>query len=189
MSDLRGKTLVLAQNSPSHFFALNALINAGVQPAEVNFKFTQDAFQAAAAFNADKTIAGCVSWAPDIYNLAKVRGNRMLVTTGTANKLIADVWFARADFAKDNPDIIEGLARGNDLDPLQEAFIATDAFQCGFCTSGQIMSLHALLEDDPEQSDEAIVRAVTGNICRCGAYPNIIEAGRLAAQRRASVSQ
>jgi ABC-type nitrate/sulfonate/bicarbonate transport system substrate-binding protein len=112
MSDLRGKTIVLAQNSPSHFFALNALINAGVQPAEVQFKFTQDAFQAAAAFNADKNLAGVVSWAPDIYNLEKVRGNRIMVTTGTANKLIADVWFARADFAKDNPDVTEGLTRG-----------------------------------------------------------------------------
>jgi ABC-type nitrate/sulfonate/bicarbonate transport system substrate-binding protein len=112
MSDLRGKTIVLAQNSPSHFFVLNALINAGVQPAEVEFKFTQDAFQAAAAFNADKRIAGVVSWAPDIYNLEKVKGNHMLVTTSTANKLIADVWFARADFANDNPDIMEGLTRG-----------------------------------------------------------------------------
>ena len=112
MADLRGKTVVLAQNSPSHFFVLNALINAGVQPAEVQFKFTQDAFQAAAAFNADKTLAGCVSWAPDIYNLEKIRGNRLIVTTATANKLIADVWFARADFAKDNPDIMEGLVRG-----------------------------------------------------------------------------
>src|SRR5580692_7421163 len=112
IADLRGKTIVLAQNSPSHFFVLNALINGGVQPSEVNFKFTQDAFQAAAAFNADKKIAGAVSWSPDIYNLAKVKGNRMLVTTTTANKLIADIWFARADFAKDNPDIIEGLVRG-----------------------------------------------------------------------------
>ncbi len=112
VSDLRGKTLVLAQNSPSHFFALNALINAGVQPSEVQFKFTQDAFQAAAAFNADKSIAGAVSWAPDIYNLSEVPGNRLLVSTATANKLIADIWFARADFAKDNPDIMEGLVRG-----------------------------------------------------------------------------
>ena len=112
MADLRGKTVVLAQNSPSHFFVLNALINAGVQPAEVDFKFTQDAFQAAAAFNADKRLAGCVSWAPDIYNLEKVKGNRLIVTTATANKLIADVWFARADFAKDHPDIMEGLVRG-----------------------------------------------------------------------------
>jgi NitT/TauT family transport system substrate-binding protein len=122
VADLRGKTLVLAQNSPSHFFALNALINGGVQPSEVSFKFTQDAFQAAAAFNADKSIAGAVSWSPDIYNLAKVKGNRMLVTTGTANKLIADVWFARADFAKDHPDIVEGLVRGifDGMDALKD---------------------------------------------------------------------
>jgi NitT/TauT family transport system substrate-binding protein len=112
MADLRGKTVVLAQNSPSHFFVLNALINAGVQPAEVDFKFTQDAFQAAAAFNGDRRLGGAVSWAPDIYNLEKVKGNRILVTTSTANKLIADVWFARADFAKDNPDVMEGIARG-----------------------------------------------------------------------------
>ena len=111
MTDLRGKTVVLAQNSPSHYFLLNALINGGVQPAEVNFKFTQDAFQAAAAFNADRNLAGVVSWAPDIYNLEKVKGNKIIVTTATANKLIADVWFARADFAKDNPDVMEGIVR------------------------------------------------------------------------------
>src|SRR5437773_4846015 len=111
-ADLRGKTIVLAQNSPSHYFLLNALIDAGLQPNDVELKFTQDAFQAAAAFNADKSIAAAVSWSPDIYNLAKVRGNRLLVSTQTANKLIADVWFARADFAKDHPDIIEGLVRG-----------------------------------------------------------------------------
>jgi NitT/TauT family transport system substrate-binding protein len=127
IGDLRGKTLVLAQNSPSHFFALNALINSGVQPAEVNFKFTQDAFQAAAAFNADRSIAGVVSWAPDIYNLEKVKGNRLIVTTATANKLIADVWFARADFAKDNPDIMEGLVRG--IFDAMEALKAQDAKQ------------------------------------------------------------
>ncbi len=112
MADLRGKTVVLAQNSPSHFFILNALINAGVQPAEVKFKFTADAFQAAAAFNAEPSLAGCVSWAPDIYNLEEVKGNKLIVSTATANKLIADVWYARADFAKDHPDITEGLVRG-----------------------------------------------------------------------------
>lgn len=112
VADLRGKKLVLAQNSPSHYFALNVLVAGGVQPSEVKMVFTEDAFQAAAAFNAQKDIAGAVSWAPDIYNLEKVKGNRMLVTTATANKLIADVWFARADFAKDNPGIVEGIARG-----------------------------------------------------------------------------
>jgi NitT/TauT family transport system substrate-binding protein len=112
VADLRGKTVVLAQNSPSHFFLLNTLISGGLQPADVNYKFTQDAFQAAAAFNADKSVACAVSWAPDIYNLAEASGNKMLVNTQTANKLIADVWFARADFAKDNGPIVEGLVRG-----------------------------------------------------------------------------
>jgi NitT/TauT family transport system substrate-binding protein len=112
VTDLRGKTVVLAQNSPSHFFLLNTLIAGGVQPSEVETKFTQDAFQAAAAFNADRKISCAVSWAPDIYNLAEAKGNRMLVNTQTANKLIADVWFARADFAKDNAAIVEGLVRG-----------------------------------------------------------------------------
>ncbi|MFT7511973.1 MAG: ABC-type nitrate/sulfonate/bicarbonate transport system substrate-binding protein [Candidatus Omnitrophota bacterium] len=110
--DLKGKKIVLAQNSPSEYFVLNALVNGGVQPAEVEFIYTEDAFQAAAAFNADKTIAACVTWAPDIYNLSDVEGNHLLVSTLTANKLIADIWFARADFARDNPDIIEGLVRG-----------------------------------------------------------------------------
>jgi NitT/TauT family transport system substrate-binding protein len=113
ISDLRGKKVVLAQNSPSHFFLLNALLNGGVQPDEVEMVFTKDAFQAARAFVVQKDIAACVSWAPDIYRIAeKVKGNKLLVTTGTANKLIADVWFARADFARDNLDIVEGITRG-----------------------------------------------------------------------------
>jgi NitT/TauT family transport system substrate-binding protein len=112
VADLRGKKLVLAQNSPSHYFALNMLVSGGVQPAEVDMIFTEDAFQAAAAFNAQKDLSGAVSWAPDVYNLEKIHGNRMLVTTAQANKLIADLWFARADFAKDHPGILEGLVRG-----------------------------------------------------------------------------
>jgi NitT/TauT family transport system substrate-binding protein len=112
VADMRGKTVVLAQNSPSHYFLLNTLISGGLQPRDVTYKFTQDAFQAAAAFNADRSVACVVSWAPDIYNLSEASGNRMLVNTQTANKLIADVWFARADFAKDNGAVLEGLVRG-----------------------------------------------------------------------------
>jgi NitT/TauT family transport system substrate-binding protein len=112
VADLRGKRIALAENSPSHYFLLNMLVAAGVQPAEVKRNPTGTAFEAAAAFNANPGIAAAVSWAPDIYNLSKVKGNRLLVSTATANKLIADVWFARADFAKDHPAIIEGLVRG-----------------------------------------------------------------------------
>ena len=112
IADLRGKTIVLAENSPSQYFVLNMLVYGGVQPSEVEFVYTGDAFQAAAAFNSQKDIDAVVSWAPDIYNLSDVPGNKMIVSTGTANKLIADVWFARADFANDHPEICEGLVRG-----------------------------------------------------------------------------
>jgi ABC-type nitrate/sulfonate/bicarbonate transport system substrate-binding protein len=112
ISDLRGKKIVLAQNSPSEYFITNMLVYGGVQPSEVEFVYTGDAFQAAAAFNANKSIDAVVTWAPDIYNLSDVKGNKMIVSTATANKLIADVWFARADFANDHPDLCEGIVRG-----------------------------------------------------------------------------
>ena len=81
---------------------------------------------------------------------------------------------------------IEGLS-GPDgtLDPVQQAFIEADAFQCGFCTPGQIMSLRGLLNENPYPDDEAICRAVSGNLCRCGAYQHILQAGRLAAKLQA----
>jgi NitT/TauT family transport system substrate-binding protein len=112
VADLRGKTVVLAQNSPSHFFLLNTLISGGLQPADVNYKFTQDAFQAAAAFNADKSVACAVSWAPDIYLVGVGWGLLLVVLCVSGLLLFADVWFARADFAKDNGPIVEGLVRG-----------------------------------------------------------------------------
>ncbi|MGH9361245.1 MAG: phosphate ABC transporter substrate-binding/OmpA family protein [Thermoanaerobaculia bacterium] len=112
VADLKGKSLALAQHSPSHYLILNLLINAGLQPSDVDFRFTEDAFQAAAAFNADRSLAACVSWAPDIYKLSEAPGNKLLVSTATANKLISDVMFARADFVRDNPKIVDGLVRG-----------------------------------------------------------------------------
>ena len=77
----------------------------------------------------------------------------------------------------------EGLSEGGTLHPLQQAFIDHDAFQCGFCTPGQLMSLAGLLRADPDPGAEAVARAVTGNLCRCGAYPNIIAAGLAAARK------
>jgi xanthine dehydrogenase YagT iron-sulfur-binding subunit len=78
---------------------------------------------------------------------------------------------------------VEGLARDGALDPVQRAFIEADAFQCGFCTPGQMMSVKALLDANPDPTDDEILRAVTGNLCRCGAYPNILEAARIAASQ------
>jgi aerobic-type carbon monoxide dehydrogenase small subunit (CoxS/CutS family) len=75
---------------------------------------------------------------------------------------------------------IEGLNSDGQLDLIQQAFIDVDALQCGFCTPGQIMSLKALLNETPAPTDEEILRAVSGNLCRCGAYLHILHAGRRA---------
>jgi len=73
---------------------------------------------------------------------------------------------------------IEGLTQGGELHPVQKAFIRHDAFQCGYCTPGQIMSAVALLAEDRAGSDEEIREFMSGNLCRCGAYPNIVAAIR-----------
>jgi xanthine dehydrogenase YagT iron-sulfur-binding subunit len=68
---------------------------------------------------------------------------------------------------------IEGLAADGELHPMQQAFIEHDALQCGYCTPGQIMSAVKLLEEGNAGSDEEIAEFMSGNICRCAAYPNI----------------
>ncbi len=73
---------------------------------------------------------------------------------------------------------IEGLAADDALHPLQQAFVRHDAFQCGYCTPGQIMSAVALLAEGRAGSDAEIREYMSGNICRCGAYPNIVAAIR-----------
>lgn len=77
---------------------------------------------------------------------------------------------------------VEGLARGDKLHPVQEAFIRHDAFQCGFCTSGQIMSAVAAIDEGHANSDDEIREWMSGNLCRCGCYPNIVAAVRDAAK-------
>jgi len=83
---------------------------------------------------------------------------------------------------------IEGLAQGDKLSPMQQAFLEHDAFQCGYCTPGQICSATALLEevraDGAGFTDDEIRERMSGNICRCGAYPNIVAAIREVALRR-----
>ena len=76
---------------------------------------------------------------------------------------------------------IEGLEKNGKLHPVQEAFLTTDAFQCSYCASGMIMSAVALLKNNPAPGEDAIVKAMNGNICRCGTYPNIIKTIKLAA--------
>ncbi len=71
---------------------------------------------------------------------------------------------------------IEGLSQGQDLHPLQKAFLEHHAFQCGFCTPAMILTAKALLDQTPTPSEEEIVRRISGNLCRCTGYENIVEA-------------
>ena len=80
-----------------------------------------------------------------------------------------------------NISTIEGLAKGNELHPMQQAFIDQDAFQCGYCTPGQIMSAVACVKEGHATSDDDIREYMSGNICRCAAYPNIVAAVKQAA--------
>jgi isoquinoline 1-oxidoreductase subunit alpha len=81
---------------------------------------------------------------------------------------------------------IEGLENDGRLHPLQEAFLETGAMQCGYCTSGMIMSGVSLLAKSAHLSEVEIAHGMQGNICRCGTYPRIVAAIRIAAKRRAS---
>lgn len=71
---------------------------------------------------------------------------------------------------------IEGVGHGNELHPLQQAFIDHDALQCGFCTPGQILAGIALLDKNPKPTEDEVRRGMSGNLCRCGAYPKIVRA-------------
>jgi aerobic-type carbon monoxide dehydrogenase small subunit (CoxS/CutS family) len=78
---------------------------------------------------------------------------------------------------------IEGVSTNGNLHPLQQAFLDEEAFQCGYCTPGMIMSAQALLRANPTPTDEQIIEHMNGNICRCGTYPRIMAAIRRARQR------
>lgn len=83
---------------------------------------------------------------------------------------------------------IEGLAQSDELHPMQAAFIAHDAFQCGYCTPGQIVSAVGLLAEVQPTSDREITKNMSGNICRCGAYPHIVAAIRDVARETQNAS-
>jgi aerobic-type carbon monoxide dehydrogenase small subunit (CoxS/CutS family) len=78
---------------------------------------------------------------------------------------------------------IEGLAKGNSLHPVQQAFLAEGAMQCGYCTSGMIMAAVALLEENPNPTDKEIVTGMNVNLCRCNGYPKILKAVHSAAEK------
>jgi aerobic carbon-monoxide dehydrogenase small subunit len=83
---------------------------------------------------------------------------------------------------------IEALAQGDRLHPVQEAFLESEAFQCGYCTPGMVMAAVGLLKTNPNPSEADIARLMDGSVCRCGTYPRIVKAVRLAAERMRNAS-
>lgn len=113
ITDGKRRKVVLAQNSPSHYLIMTMLIEAGIDPSTVDFKWAGDAPSAAKIFVQDKSFDAFVGWSPDIYTVSDmVPGTRLLVSTASANHLVADVWAVRNDFFQSKPEVVAGLMRG-----------------------------------------------------------------------------
>lgn len=142
--------------------------------------------------------------APSHYTLLRVL-RELLVLTGTKNGCEAGECGACAVLMNGEPvnscmvlapeangatiTTIEGLAGDRQLDPLQEAFIEAGATQCGFCTPGILVNARALLDRNPNPTEEQIREALVGNLCRCTGYIRIIEAIKMAARRNAEMRE
>jgi aerobic-type carbon monoxide dehydrogenase small subunit (CoxS/CutS family) len=154
---------------------------------------------ARSTFNLSFTVNG-KSWSGDVpieETLLELLRNRLRLT-GTKRSCESEVCGACTVLVEDRPVsscsylafeaheksvlTIEGMARGEALDPLQEAFIRNIGAQCGYCTPGQIMAAKALLIDNPNPTREQIAEWLSGNICRCGAYGAIAQSILEAAQ-------
>jgi NitT/TauT family transport system substrate-binding protein len=107
------KKVVLPQNSPSHAFIMSLLLDAGIDPSQIDFKWTADAPSAAKIFVQDNTMDAFVGWSPDIYTVSEgVPNTKLIVSTASANHLLADVWAVRNDFYRDHSDVVANLVRG-----------------------------------------------------------------------------
>ena len=132
----------------------------------------------------------------ELLNQLNLRGARESCgqgLCGTCTVLIDDISYSGClEFAAmlDGKEVrtIEGLEKDGVLDPIQEAFIEAGTFQCGFCTPGFILMISQLLDKNPNPSEAEIRHYLSGNLCRCGAYPEIIKAAFLAIEKRKIVS-
>ncbi len=151
-------------------------------------RFTLNGREVAAEVAAGETLVQMLRDRFDLYGARESCGQGLCgcCTVLVDGRPVSGCLFLAA-FA-DGSDIVtvEHLAASGELDPVQEAFIAAGAFQCGFCTPGFVMMTKALLDEHPEPSEDDIRHYLSGNLCRCGTYPQIVEAVRLAARNRAA---
>ncbi len=125
-----------------------------------------------------------------LRNQLKLTGTKIVCNHGECgactvlldNKAVYSCHLLALDAAGKSVTTIEGLLDGEELHPLQKAFVEHDGLQCGFCTPGQIMAAQALLLKNPHPSREEVLTGMSGNLCRCAAYPHIIESVLAAAK-------
>jgi len=111
------------------------------------------------------------------------RGSCSACTVWLNDKPVCSCMMLAMDAEGQKITTVEGLAKGGQLHPVQEAFIEKDAAMCGFCTPGMVMSCAALLERNPNPTLEDVKAATSGNLCRCGTYPKVFEATLAAAKK------
>jgi xanthine dehydrogenase YagT iron-sulfur-binding subunit len=164
---------------------LSGRITATDPGGQMEVTFTLNAAERTIAVEPRRTLLDALRHDLHLTGTKKVcdMGNCGACTVLVDGRAVYSCLTLAVDCAEREVTTIEGLGEGGELDPVQQAFIEADAFQCGFCTPGQIMSLRGLLNEHPAPSDEQILRAVSGNLCRCGAYQNILRAGQLVAGR------
>jgi carbon-monoxide dehydrogenase small subunit len=155
----------------------------------MNISFTLNGRAAAAEVAADETLVEMLRDRFALYGARESCGQGLCgcCTVLVDGHAVSGCLYLAA-FA-DGADIvtIEHLATADRLDPVQEAFIEAGAFQCGFCTPGFVLMTTQLLDANPDPSEDEIRHYLSGNLCRCGSYPQILDAVRLAAQKRKTI--
>jgi aerobic carbon-monoxide dehydrogenase small subunit len=158
--------------------------------ARLSIRFTLNGRKVSAEVRADETLVETLQYRFDLRGARESCGQGLCgcCTVYVDSKPISGCLYlaVRADGTR--VDTIEGLAPGDMLDPVQQAFIDAGAFQCGFCTPGFILMVKQLLKDYPNPSEDEVRHYLAGNLCRCSAYPEILDAVRLAASRAADAS-
>ncbi len=151
----------------------------------LNIRFTLNGRSVSAEVRPDETLVEMLEYRFDLRGARESCGQGLCgcCTVYVDSKPVSSCLYlaVRADGA--SIDTIEGLAAADRLDPVQQAFIDAGAFQCGFCTPGFIMMVRQLLKDNPTPSEDDVKHYLIGNLCRCSAYPEILEAVKLAATR------
>jgi carbon-monoxide dehydrogenase small subunit len=156
----------------------------------LNIHFTLNGRKVSAEVRPDETLVEMLEYRFDLRGARESCGQGLCgcCTVYVDSKPVSSCLFLAVRADSTMIDTIEGLASADTLDPVQQAFVDAGAFQCGFCTPGFIMMVKQLLKDNPNPSEDDVKHYLIGNLCRCSAYPEILDAVKLAASRLAAVS-